>query len=359
MDTLKDKRASLRSSLTATPRPPIQVAAVRMSEAPASSAGTGSRLPQVIRATAEAGSLEYWIRDHKQPLENILQTVGGVLFRGFLVDGVEAFHKVCGAGIHGLMRYNERSTPRSEIQNRIYTSTAYPSDQKIVLHNEFSYAQAWPMRICFHALLPAEEGGETPIADAREVYAGIPAAVREAFEQKGVMYVRRYGSGVDLSWQETFGTSNRAQVEAYCRENDIAFEWEDTRLTTRQVRPAVARHPATGELLWFNQAHLFHPSNLPPDVYQAMQRVLNGRFPREALYGDGTLIEPAALSAIHRAFDRAKVAFPWEKGDVLLLDNMLVCHGRNPYKGERTILVAMGDQMARHNQRAEAEAESI
>ncbi len=281
MDKLSDKRASLRGSLTASPRPaPIRVAAAEVSEGPAKDASVPGRLPQVIRAAAGARALADWIQDHAQPLEEILHSIGGVLFRGFQVDDVEAFHEICARCIRGLMPYNERSTPRSEIGNRIYTSTAYPSDQTIVLHNEFSYAQAWPMRICFYALTPAEEGGETPIADARQIYAGIPADVRDAFERKGVMYVRRYGSGVDLSWQETFSTSDRAQVEEYCRENDIDFEWDDTRLTTRQVRAAVARHPVTGETVWFNQAHLFHPSNLPADVYQAMDRVLNGKFPR-------------------------------------------------------------------------------
>jgi alpha-ketoglutarate-dependent taurine dioxygenase len=349
-EKLTDKRASLRGGLTASPRPaPIRVVAGNVSEGPATGAGTLGELPRIIHAAPDTGSLVDWIRDHAQPLQDILHTVGGVLFRGFQVEGVEAFHELCVGCIDGLMPYNERSTPRSEMGNRIYTSTAYPSDQTIVLHNEFSYAQAWPMRICFYALTPADEGGETPIADARDVYAGIPTAVRDAFERKGVMYVRRYGSGVDLSWQETFGTSDTAQVEAYCRQNDIDFEWDDERLTTRQVRPAVARHPVTGETVWFNQAHLFHPSNLPTDVFQAMQRVMNGKFPREALYGDGTPIEPEALSAIHRAFDRATVVFAWRKHDVLLLDNMIVCHGRKPYKGERTILVAMGQQLARRD----------
>jgi alpha-ketoglutarate-dependent taurine dioxygenase len=357
MDKLSEKRASLRGGLTAVPHPaPIRLVTAEVGEGPAKETKGG--LPQVVHAAPDARSLPDWIRDRAQPLQDILHTIGGVLFRGFQVDDVEAFHEMCARCIHGLMPYNERSTPRSEIQNRIYTSTAYPSDQTIVLHNEFSYAQAWPMRICFYALTPAEEGGETPIADAREIYAAIPASVRDAFERKGVMYVRRYGSGVDLSWEETFGTSDQAQVEAYCQENDIDFEWEDTKLTTRQVRPAVARHPVTGETVWFNQAHLFHPSNLPADVYQAMHRVLNGRFPREALYGDGTPIEQEALSAIHRAFDRVKVAFAWERHDVLLLDNMLVCHGRNPYKGERMILVAMGDQLARRDARGGAEAGS-
>jgi alpha-ketoglutarate-dependent taurine dioxygenase len=34
--------------------------------------------------------------------------------------------------------------------------------------------------------------------------------------------------------------------------------------------------------------------------------------------------------------------FDWQKGDVLLCDNYLVMHGRQPYSGHRQIVVAMG-----------------
>ncbi|GLQ87912.1 TauD/TfdA family dioxygenase [Dyella flagellata] len=331
MDRQHDKSTALKARLLQAGKP----AATRID------AEVRGRLPRIIHAEADR-SLERWLLAHADMLQTLLHTVGGVLFRGFEVDGVDAFRAVCMRCIDELIPYQERSTPREERGGRVYTSTAYPSEQTIALHNEFSYALNWPMRICFYAQQVAAQGGETPIADGRSVYQGIAPEVRDSFVRKGVMYVRRYGWGVDLSWQETFGTADPRVVEEYCQAHDIHYEWDGEKLTTRQVRQAVTHHPVTGETVWFNQAHLFHASNLPVEVHESIRRVMHGTFPREALYGDGTPIEPESLAQIRAAFEAAKVVFPWERHDVLLLDNVLINHGRNPYQGVRSILVAMG-----------------
>ena len=189
------------------------------------------------------------------------------------------------------------------------------------MHNENAYAKHWPMRVWFFCVQPALEGGETPLADSRAVLARLRPEVRERFMRYGVRYVRNYGAGVDLPWQEVFQTTDRAEVEAYCRAANIEFEWlGDGKLRTAQVCQAVATHPKTGEMVWFNQAHLFHVSNVGPEVEQSLRAVFGQEgLPRNAFYGDGAPIEPEVLEEIRAAYAAESIRFAWQTGDIAVV----------------------------------------
>jgi alpha-ketoglutarate-dependent taurine dioxygenase len=53
------------------------------------------------------------------------------------------------------------------------------------------------------------------------------------------------------------------------------------------------------------------------------------------------------VEQIRQAYRQETVAFPWQKGDLLMLDNMLVAHGRNPFSGERKVIVSMAEPHTR------------
>lgn len=303
----------------------------------------GQKTPLVVEPTVEGVGLAAWAEAGREFVEAQLPEHGGVLFRNFMVGGAAEFERFIETVAGPLMDYGYQSTPRSQVSGNIYTSTEYPAAQSIPLHNEMAYARRWPMRICFYCVTSAAQGGETPIADSRKVYARLDPEVRERFARRGVMYVRNYGEGVDLPWARVFQTDSRAEVEAFCRSADIEFEWLDgDRLRTRQVCQAVATHPRRGEVVWFNQAHLFHVSNLEPAVREALlAQCGEGGLPRNAYYGDGSPIEAAALEHIREVYRQETIAFPWQAGDVLLLDNMLVAHGRRPFAGARKVVVGM------------------
>jgi alpha-ketoglutarate-dependent taurine dioxygenase len=305
---------------------------------------TGTTLLRVISPPRESSvaPVTAWM---SAGVEQALATQGAVLFRGFPVGGASDFQRFIQQLTPSLLDYDFGSTPRSRLHDRIYTSTEYPAHQSIPLHNEQSYTTEWPLKLWFHCERPAEQGGSTPLADSGEVLRLIPARIRERFVAKRVMYLRNYGTGLDVPWQQVFGTGDRAAVERYCRNGGIACEWNaEGELRTRQVCQAVAAHPRTGELVWFNQAHLFHISSLPPAARQALTAAFaDDELPRHALYGDGSPIEESVLDEIRSVYRRLTVEFSWQRGDVLLVDNMKVAHGRTPYQGARKVLVAMAE----------------
>lgn len=305
----------------------------------------GASLPLVVKPLVEGVNLPTWAASNKELLEAQLLKHGAILLRDFEIGGVTGFEQFIKVISGELLQYHERSSPRHQVSGNIYTSTDYPTSQSIFLHNENSYQRVWPLKIFFHCVTPAEEGGETPIADVRKVFQRIDPEIRKQFLQKGVMYVRNYGDGFGLSWPVVFQTTDKAAVNEYCRNSDIEVEWKnDSQLRTRQVAEAIRRHPITGEMLWFNHAAFFHVTTLDPMLSKVLlEQYENLDLPNNTYYGDGSPIEPSILDHIRESYQRETVAFPWQKGDVLMLDNMLVAHGRSRYKGSRTILAGMSE----------------
>lgn len=300
--------------------------------------------PVVVRPDAAPEQVAAWAEEARPEIDALIERHRAVLLRGFRVDTVDRFQAVMKALRADLLEYTERSTPRSQVEGRIYTSTEYPKAHEIPMHNENSYSARWPRRIAFCCLQPAEEGGATPIADSRTVFDEIPEDARRTLIDRQVMYSRNFGQGVDLSWEEAFQTENREQVEDYCRSSNIAFEWFDDGygLHTHQVRPAAITHDPTGERLWFNQAHLFHVSSLEPGLRESLTSLFPAeRLPRHAFYGDGTPIDEEVLHEVRQAYARVRIPVEWEKGDLLLLDNRFYAHGRMPFSGARTVVVSM------------------
>lgn len=307
-------------------------------------------LPLLIEPATHGVSLPDWAARNREFIRQRLQRHGGILFRGFNLSAIDEFELLLKSLAGELLEYSYRSTPRTQVSGRIYTSTEYPAHQTIPLHNEMSYTRNWPMLLGFFCVEVAPEGGETPIADSRRVFNRIDPDIRNMFARKSVMYVRNYGEALDLPWQDVFQTEDRGEVEAYCRNSGIEFEWKsNNELRTTQVCQATAMHPDTGEQVWFNQAHLFHISSLEAQVRESLLSSSGGEPPRNACYGDGSPLEPAALEAIRAAYDEETVVFPWGQRDVLLLDNMLAAHGRRPYRGARKIVVGMGQASGSQN----------
>ena len=308
-------------------------------------------LPLVIEPNPERVDITTWAARNRDFIETQLLHHGGILFRGFEITTPGAFEQLCRAISTELLEYNERSSPRTQVSPNVYTSTDYPANQSIFLHNENSYQRTFPQKIFFFCLTPAASGGETPIADCRKVFQRINPKVRERFIEKGWKCVRNVGDGLGLPWQTIFQTQSPEVVERECVRKGVKVEWkDDQRLRLSTVLPAVVKHPQSGELSWFNHATFFHITTLDPLLREVLlEEFAEEDLPTNTYYGDGSRIEPEVLEELREVYRQQTVSFPYRAGDVMLLDNMLTAHGRAPYSGTRKILVAMADAVDRNN----------
>lgn len=311
---------------------------------------SGNYMPLLLKCAAEGVALQDWIVKHREFIEAQLDQSGSVLFRGFGIETADELTGLIQALAGQPLEYQERSSPRTQVGDNIYTSTDYPARRSIILHNENSYQNAWPLKIFFLCTTPAASGGETPLADGRRVLARLSPETRQRFKEKKWLLVRNFNDGFGLIWQSVFQTDDPAEVERHCRANQIGFEWkEGQRLRTTAIRTAIVKHPRTGEYVWFNHALFFHISSVEAGMQQALLAEF-GEYdlPSNTFYGDGSSIEPDVIDEVREAYRQETVAFTWERGDLLVLDNMLVSHGRSPYVGARQILVGMAQPIQRH-----------
>ena len=284
-------------------------------------------------------------RERRESLRELLLDSGALLFRGFGPLRPEEFARFVRA-FSGKppLDYVGGASPRVKLGG-VYTSTEYPRHYTLSLHNELSYTYRWPEHLYFYCVRPADGGGETPLADSRALLGRIDAGVVARFRERRVRYERRLhdGTGFGLSWRDAFETDDRSAVEEYCRRGDTRFLWDgDGGLRMSQVRPATHTHPQTGDEVWFNQADAFHPSGMHPETYRTLISLMSEEdFPLNARHGDGSALDPEALRHVREAMAAEMVLFPWQAGDLLVLDNVLTAHGRMPFSGPRKILLAM------------------
>lgn len=303
----------------------------------------GDLLPRVIVSEDPERPLVEWIRDHSEEWEQEMNRSGAVLFRGFGIEGEQDFARLlprlCGDsfGDYG-------DLPHAAIEDGVYQSSPYPENESILLHGEGAHLSRWPLRICFFCDVPPARGGETTLLEAGTMWELLDDDLREALEQKGVSYLRNFLPHVDRSWQSVFGTSDRESVERTCAQSGIECEWvgEDSLRTILTV-PVRTPHPHGGERQFFHQLLLFHPMGLPAEVRDSLRSLFSpSELPRNVTFGDGTPIPDDRVERFRNACEERTSAVSWRRGDVLLVDNMRVAHGRRPFEGDRRILVGMG-----------------
>ncbi len=337
----EQQRRSLTSGLRRGRRKAVQLDAVDPIKSRVLDGGPTRAL--VLEPAVPDVDLTGWAAAQRDQLDRHLDEYGAVLLRGFHVREVEEFERFA-AAVCGELYSDYGDLPHDAAEGQVYTATPYPPDQRILYHNESSQMDKWPMRQIFWCAQPSLVGGETPITDCRQVYKKLDPKIRADFAQKGLMYVRNFVPGVDVPWQEFFRSEDQATVEARCRAAGMDVEWlADGGLRTKRQGPGVARHPRTGEEIFFNQIQAHHIACLEPEVRKSLLEITSEEgLPRNVTFGDGTPIPDDVVQQIVELYDELSLISPWQQGDVLVVDNMLMAHARNTFSGPRKIYVAMG-----------------
>ncbi len=298
-----------------------------------------------VQDVTQAGQ---WLAENRTALKDELLRSGCLMIRGLPVASAADFAAVRDVLLPQRAAYKEKATPRTDFGAGVFSSTDLPAVQPIRLHNENSYTLDFPGTLLFCCLVAPEAGGATTVGDMREALRLLDPALRERFAATGWLLVRNYSELAGLPWYKSFATDDPAVAEAYCRENTIGYEWLDgDALRTRQRRSAIITHPVTGEKVWFNHVAFWNRWTLDPDVRDVLLETYGeDGLPFDTYVGDGAALTEAEAESLNQVYDQVTMRETWQPGDLLMVDNILCAHGREAYRGDRKILVGMGDPVA-------------
>lgn len=292
-------------------------------------------------------SLSQWIQRHRSDIDAALWSDGYVLFRGFEVGGLDGFENSAAVACDMLYKHYG-DLPLASASDNVYFATPYPKHLEIQFHNEASHTHTWPSRQLFYCLEPAPEGGEWTLSDGRKVLAALPQEMLSEFRAKGLVYRRRFIRGLDASWQQFFKVDTLEQLRDKIAPTGHEIDAPSENDVTVSFRThAVLQVPERGTEAWFNQILLHHPAALPQEVDALLcKHFSRDKFPRTVFFGDGSEIPAEWVKTIDSVLNQCSTRIPTQANDVLLVNNLLLAHGRRPYAGNRQIRVALGDMRA-------------
>lgn len=301
--------------------------------------------PLLLRASKDAAmdAVLDWVKIHRQTLKTQLSQHGAIVLRGFGIADSAQFDRLIRAFDWPNFTYAESlsNAVRRNRTERVFTANEAPSTVSIYLHHEMAQTPLYPSRLLFFCQQAAESGGATPICRSDLLLSRLRHSCPDfvdACEALGVRYSQTMPAQEDLnsgqgrSWRSTLSVTDRQQAEQRLQKLGYRWDWQcdDGLRVTTPVLPAVRTLPS-GATVFFNQLIA---------AYRGWQDARN-QADKSICLGDGSAIDGNAMGTAIALADELTFDIDWQTGDVALLDNFLVMHGRRTFSGERRVLASL------------------
>jgi hypothetical protein len=297
-----------------------------------------------------------WFEDNKVVFDHVAAIHGAIMFHGFPIRDTAGFQRTIEHYPPGSQAYIGGNVYREQLAERVFEATQAKKEYPLIPHQEMAYLPKSPRMITFFCKKAAWAGGETFLCDFRQMEQRLPRRLWDKVKATGVRYVRNFRSPdskvsplralLHKDWPAAFDSNDPKVAEAACRAVGMEPSWEpDGSLSSVYTCTGFTDHPITGESVWFNHIgpQSYYKEALGPERWKALveDNPPGMKRPNNTLYGDGSEIADEDLAGVYQAFDILAQSYRWADGDLLLIDNVMTAHGRNPYEGERDVQVAM------------------
>ena len=285
----------------------------------------------------------------KTIVSDLINAHGFVVFCGYDVHSDQDFHRfVESFGLENFKYADSFSNAvRHNRTDRVFTANEAPPNVEIFLHHEMAQTLTFHGALFFFCEKAAESGGATPICRSdltlKTLETQNPTFVAK-LRSVGVKYRNsmpseaNHESGQGRSWKDKLTVNSAHEAEEKLVALGYQFNWlEDGGLSVQTPALAAVDHFGRGKDVFFNQIVA---------AAAGWTVAADDREPR-LCFGDDSPIEHADLADTIKAAYQHTVDLEWQTGDVALLDNLKVMHGRRPFEGSRSVLASLCNPISR------------
>jgi alpha-ketoglutarate-dependent taurine dioxygenase len=239
----------------------------------------------------------------------------------------------------GAQSYGPMSREKINNQDTLLTTSGSKHGFSIPLHGEMYYLKSPPELMWFFCQNPpADGGGQTTLGNAAEAYRKLPAKTVKFFDENRIRYMRRLGPD---EWQGCFQTESIEEVRKFCELEGSTFKQEDDGSVSSDFVTSVFRSKGDGgERLFINNMLVFLKGEeaFLKNYGEDRPSVLRVRLE------SGDAIPRDIVEDVQSAMEAITYNIEWEKGEMVVLDNRWILHGRRKAKQNsgRQIFMRMG-----------------
>lgn len=214
----------------------------------------------------------------------------------------------------------------------------------MALHGEMFYLGTRPSILWFYCAGAPAEGGETTTCDGVALFRALSAPTRRFLEEHRTVYRRRLSR---QEWATAYQTSDLREVRRICAAQGARVSLlSDGGIETRFVTSPLVR-TASGATAFVNSLLLVHSVEQAFESGWVREHLDGGERPGSPIVvrlENGERIPDDLVAEVSRAGAELTVDVAWSRGDVLMLDNHRVMHGRRAAKDPaRRIFVRMAE----------------
>ncbi|KAE8142880.1 hypothetical protein BDV38DRAFT_293362 [Aspergillus pseudotamarii] len=292
------------------------------------------------------------LQSRDQTWTKYLARHGTLLFRDLPIHNADDFSKFALAFGYRPHEIIGIVVDRPLLAPNVAPANEAPKEVQIYNHNESPQVPHAPEYIFFYNQRAPVKGGETPISSSLELFRRAQAELPEFIDElaeKGILsrvaynIEKQYEGGATLHQafgkeiqdgddEETKRRKIEAQIARYGRGNHTTWEWTETGVVLTHRLPVIRTQPGTNLPTLFTGLASY---------YKRLQANDERKNVTHQLYGDGTPIPEKYLAHLAKITDEIRVLHRWQEGDVLVFDNIIAQHGREPWEGEQTDRVVL------------------